>query len=327
MIVWKRWKKSCYNCGSFSIIKWGFRNNKQRFKCKECGLLFFWRNDHKKIGNQFIWFKKWILEREVYKTLSRDKGQSKRTIQRLFKKYLSAAPSFKIRSKQRSHLIIDGTYFTNELCLVLYYDNDIKYVQLYRFSDRERFEEIAEDLQNLKQLGVDIDSITCDGHKALLKAIRKVFPDVLIQRCLVHIQRMSLLWLTSRPKSDCARDLLALSQQLCRIQNLEESYYWMVALWRWEQTHLLYINQKTINPETGRHWYKHKMIRRVRFLLIKAMPNMFHFLQKHSIPKSTNAIEGYFSHLKNHLNIHRGLTLEHRKSFIKWYLHFKNSKQ
>jgi hypothetical protein len=37
----------------------------------------------------------------------------------------------------------------------------------------------------------------------------------------------------------------------------------------------------------------------------------------------TNGIEGYFSHLKNHLDLHRGLTLDHRINFIKWYVYYQ----
>ena len=64
------------------------------------------------------------------------------------------------------------------------------YTQLFRFSDAERYEEIKEDLFNLLNLGLQIASITCDGHKATLKAIKKIMPAVVVQRCLVHIQRM-----------------------------------------------------------------------------------------------------------------------------------------
>jgi hypothetical protein len=265
------------------------------------------------------------LKRQIYDDLSKEKGSSKSSLQRLFKTYLSKAPSFQIRSKQAAHLIIDGTYFKNDLCLVLYYDHDIKYVQMYRFSDRERYEEIREDLQQLKAIGVQIGSITCDGHRALLKAIKKVYPQVTVQRCLVHIQRMSRGWLSSRAKSDCARQLLIISQQVCDIRSIEQSYYWMAALVRWDQQYQYFISEKIINPLTGQYWYRHRMIRRVRYLLIRALPNMFHYLADSGIPNSTNALEGYFSHLKNHLNIHRGLTLDHRRNFIRWYLHFNNN--
>jgi len=45
---------------------------------------------------------------------------------------------------------------------------------LIRFSDEEHYAEIKEDLNNLARLGVQIESITTDGHKSILKAIKKV---------------------------------------------------------------------------------------------------------------------------------------------------------
>jgi phosphoglycolate phosphatase-like HAD superfamily hydrolase len=114
---------------------------------------------------------------------------SQSSIQRLFNQYLSSAPTVAIRSKDKVHLLIDGSYFANGVCLILYYDNDIRYVQLYRETNQEKYKEIKEDLENLKKQGVDVYSVTCDGHKAILKAVKKVFPQAVIQRCLVHIKR------------------------------------------------------------------------------------------------------------------------------------------
>jgi len=65
----------------------------------------------------------------------------------------------------------------------LYYDYDIQYVQLYRETNKEKLKEIKEDLQNLKRLGVDVYSVTCDGHSAILKAVAKVYPNAVVQRC------------------------------------------------------------------------------------------------------------------------------------------------
>ena len=53
---------------------------------------------------------------------------------------------------------------------------------------------------------------------------------------------------------------------------------------------------------------------------------MFHYLQTAHIPHTTNGIEGYFSHLKNHLDLHGGLTPKNRINFIKWYVCFSNSR-
>lgn len=79
---------------------------------------------------------------------------------------------------------MDATYFSS-FCLVAYQDDLDGYTQLIRFTDGEHFEEIKEDLDNLIKLGVRLESITTDGHKSVLKAIKKSLPEVVIQRCLV----------------------------------------------------------------------------------------------------------------------------------------------
>ncbi|MGI6340241.1 MAG: transposase-like zinc-binding domain-containing protein [Bacteroidales bacterium] len=32
----------------FYCIRWGYQNGKQRYRCKECGQLYFWRNEEKR---------------------------------------------------------------------------------------------------------------------------------------------------------------------------------------------------------------------------------------------------------------------------------------
>ena len=210
--------------------------------------------------------------------------------------------------------------------MLCYQDHDDGYTQLIRFSDGEHFLEIKEDLDNLIQLGVHIESITCDGHKSILKAIKKSLPDVLVQRCLVHIQRMCLLWLTRFPKHDAGIELRRLVLQLLRIQTHNDRIHWTKELLRWHGKHKAYLQEKTINEQTGKYWYKHKLIRRSYLTIKRALPNMFHYLSNPMIPNTTNGIEGFFSHLKNHLDLHRGLTLKHRIDFIKWYVYLSNDK-
>lgn len=133
-----------------------------------------------------MWFKKRILERQTFKTLSRDSGLSIDTLQRIFYAYLKRSPTVKIIKRDKVHLRMEATYFKH-FCLVCYQDHQDGYTQLIRFSDGEHFEEIKEDLVNLIKLGVQIESITTAGHKSILKAVKKSLPDVLVQRCLVHI--------------------------------------------------------------------------------------------------------------------------------------------
>ena len=122
------------------------------------------------MSNKFIWFKKWVLQRRTIAELSAESNYSVRSLKSLFDTYLQQAPTHKFFPSEQLNLLIDGTYFSNNICLIIYRDNTIKFTQLYRITDGEYYEEIKEDLQNLLAVGIQIDSITCDGHKSILKA-------------------------------------------------------------------------------------------------------------------------------------------------------------
>lgn len=307
------------------VIRWGKRLGKQRFQCKNCNVFFTRNKPEQKLQNRFIWFKKWVLERQTYKTLSRDSGLSKDTLQKTFYFFLDQSPRIKIIKRSGVNLRLDATYF-NQFCLLCYQDDFDGYTQLIRFTDGEHYQEIKEDIENLIRLGIALESITTDGHKSILKAIKKAIPEVTIQRCLVHIQRMCLIWLTKFPKHPAGQELRRLVLLLLKIETENDKLFWLREFNQWYKRHKEYINEKTYHSKTQRYWYTHKLLRRSYFTIKRALPNMFHFIANKRIPKTTNGIEGYFSHLKNHLDIHRGLTIKNRINFIKWYIHFSNEK-
>ena len=311
------WQLFCYQMG--------YKKRELRYRCKSCGLMFFWRNDHKKIDNRFGWFVKWIMDRRVYRTLASEMQMSGKSISRLFKIYLAKAPQIVVKSKSKVHLLIDGSYLPNGLCLILYYDHDIRYVQLYRTAKQEKFREIYQDLKALKVLGVEVYSVTCDGHKSILKAVAKVYPNALIQRCLVHVKRQSRAYLSSKPKLQASKELLSLSQQLTYIKTREQCSWWLLSLHNWYQTHMDTLIEESINPQTGKYWFTHDGLHKAYTLIYQAMPHLFTYLDDLEIPSTTNRLESYFKHLKAKLLLHSGLRLEAKRNFIKWYLHFKNN--
>jgi transposase-like protein len=210
--------------------------------------------------------------------------------------------------------------------LVIYYDSQLKYSLLYRFSTNEFFKEIKEDLENLKLLGIDIAAVTCDGKKSIIRAVEKVYPEALVQRCTVHVQRMVRIWLTRKPRLQPSKELRYLISLLHHIKNLVEQHMWIIAFEQWYKKYQLVIEEKTIHRPTGRWWYKHRQLRRSAIMIKKALNNLFHFIGNKKIPKSTNGLDSYFGHLKLNLNVHRGLSKRHRQSFILWYLYLKGTK-
>ncbi|KUO63925.1 MAG: hypothetical protein APF83_13035 [Lutibacter sp. BRH_c52] len=64
-------KKSLVGVLKILMIFYRKQNNKQRFKCKNCGLLFTNNRPKQRLKNRFVWFKKWVIECQTYKTLIR----------------------------------------------------------------------------------------------------------------------------------------------------------------------------------------------------------------------------------------------------------------
>jgi hypothetical protein len=57
-------------------------------------------------------------------------------------------------------------------------------------------------------------------------------------------------------------ELLDIVYKLHLIETRTQWGYWVVELIRWHENHQQFIEEKSINSETGRYWYKHKMVGR-----------------------------------------------------------------
>jgi hypothetical protein len=268
-----------------------------------------------------------VLQKDTFEVLVKESGYSRSKLQRIFRAYLSTPPTFVIHQKVRLYLIIDGTYFTEGLCLIIYYDSKLRYSLFYRFTSNEYYREIREDLDNLKQLGIDIAAVTCDGKKSIIRAVKKAYPAAIVQRCMVHVQRDVRLWLTRKPKMQASKELRYLVGLLHHIRGIVEQHMWVIAFEQWYKRHQQTIEEKVLHKPTGRWWFKHRQLRRAAIMVKNALTDMFHFIDDKNIPKSTNGLESYFGHLKLNLNVHRGLSKKHRQSFILWYLYLKGIKR
>ncbi|WP_264566272.1 hypothetical protein [Flavobacterium sp. N3904] len=109
-------------------------------------------------------------------------------------------------------------------------------------------------------LGIKIKSITSDGDKSSIKAIKKICPKVPFQRCLVRISRMCRIWLTQNLKHKSGFELKQIAVKIHHINSEYKRQLWLMELIRWEEEYSDFINQKSYNIETGRYWDTHKMV-------------------------------------------------------------------
>jgi ribosomal protein S27AE len=323
-MVQKR-RKRCPECGFLDTVKRGKRGGATRWYCKNCGSYFTDRRPHITSKNKEVWFREWIVGRQTIEQLAARSGKSVRSLKRYFYDRLPNCPTWHIQRRERVNLLIDGTYFPNKVCLVLYRDAAIKMTIFYRLTKGEHLHDLKEDLLNICRTGIEIESVTCDGAPNILRAVREVCPNAILQRCTVHIAREIRTWLTRRPKSPAARQLLNLVVSLGRVKTPEQAGLWMRAFIDWHNEHKEFINQKSFDETTGRWWYTHRMLHRSDSHIRRALPEMLNYTRHERVPKSSNSIEGFFSHLKNNMTIHRGLSHDHFRDFVKWYLFFHSN--
>ena len=317
----------CPKCGSLSIIRWGIRGGRQRYRCNDCGTCFVKHREDVSQNNRFVWFRKWVLGKQSITDIARDSGYSERQLRRWFDEYLDKSPEWVIQRRKSVHLLIDGTWFDHDHCLIVYRDNDSKSTLYYRFAADEDEYEIIRDLQVFKRLNVSISSFTTDGAEPIIRAIKYAYPHTTRQRCIVHIERECLTWLTQHPKTAAGITLRRLVCQISQIRTNNDKLFWINELNKWHEDYDEFLKEKTVNRETGELTYTHDSVRKAYIHIHRALPDMFKFINKPEVPANTNGLESFFGHLKDNLRIHRGMSIEHRNNFIKWYLFFANEKK
>lgn len=167
----------------------------------------------------------------------------------------------------------------------------------------------------LKARGFHPKSVTVDGNPHLIKVLRTLWPEIIIQRCLVHIQRQGLSWCRRNPKSTAAKHLRKIFLLVNKIHRPLELPSFLEKVRSWEARY-----GKTLAPLPERGWVLSDL-KRARSMLLHALPDMFHYLEDPQIPKSTNGLEGYFARLRQRYRQHRGLAKKHRNLYFQWYFY------
>lgn len=322
-----RRRQRCPKCGTLDIIKWGIRNGIQRFKCRNCATLFSARRKDISKSNRFPWFRKWVCGRMTIEELSTDSGYSCRQLHRWFDEYLDAYPTWNIKTDLPVYLLIDGTYYSHNHCLVVYRAENIKRTLFYRFCKSEDDDEIASDLINIRTMGYDVRGITTDGGDNIIRAVEYVYPDIPRQRCVVHVQRECLNNITFHPRSPEARSLRNLVMRLNDVRSNNDKLWWLSMYHRWVEDNAEYACEKGTIPNTDQTYFIRNDLRKAYVHLRRALPNLFTYIDCPGIPKTTNALESFFGHIKDQLRLHRGLSDARMDNFIKWYLFFNDEKK
>lgn len=313
-------KKRCPFCDSGSIVRNGhYENGRQRLFCKICRHSFHVGVPAGTHNREKIWFDKWVIEGYSIRQLSEQSGRGQKKLRCIIDHWLRTTPSSFKTLEDVEHMIFDGTFLHRPVSIVALMDAKTNTVIAGKYDVRENSDsQLVAFFSPLRERGLNPVSCTTDGNPQAMRTIRLLWPDIAIQRCLVHIQRQGLSWCRAHPTRTDAKRLRDLFRMVTYIKTANERERFLEKLTTWEEEY-----GHLIAKQRGYGWV-FSDLKRARSMLVRALPDMFHYLEDPNIPPTTNGLEGYFSRLKGHYRHHRGLSPEKRHMYFDWYFKLRS---
>lgn len=292
---------------------------KQRYLCLNCKKSFTWKLSKPLEQRRFNWFKLWITEGYSIRELANIKRVSQSTVKRVIKYWLKQTPNQSSNDfSEVKHIILDGTFLKRPRGIYAAMDSETHKLFHAAVNVRESAKDLLDFYSKLSEAGLYPESATTDGNTAQMKQLQLIWPEIKLQRCIVHVQRQGLSWCRRNPKRTDAKHLRELLLKLTEVKTKEDSQRFIKGFYAWENRFGTGIES---SPNHG--WVFSDIIR-ARSMVIKALPNLFHYVDNPKIARSTNALEGYFSRVKEHYRLHRGLSKSNKLNYFKWYFYLKS---
>jgi len=238
--------------------------------------------------------------------------KDKRTIRKVLEIYI---PPIKIHNPRPVHIIVDATYFgerkeKTDWCVLVARDHEAGEDLAWLFADTESTSAYADLRAQLEDTGYTILSVTGDGFSGITTA----FSGIPYQMCCVHMERIVIRGTTRKPQTEAGIVLLALVRTLHDKRTSKKIFVKRLELYI--KKYGDFLNERTTNPITGEQFWTHKNLRKAALSLIAHTPDLFTYKANTHIAKTTNSLEGHFSHVNEVTAIHRGLSRTQKQKMI-----------
>lgn len=277
-------------------------------------------------SNRYGLFVRWLIGTQTLTDIAQRYSVTLQTLNRWFLPFWTVTITPVFFHHDIDVLIIDGLYVESRSSCVLIGKTPTA-VTHWVFVERECYGAWRSFCCAIKAPSV----VVCDGQRGMRAALRDTWPKTRIQRCIIHIYRLSTGKLTRRPKTDAGYDLRLLMHALLKVRTRRQKRRWLRAYRTWEKHYNYFLKERTIGQQPGKKrtwWYTHRNIRSVRALIDNAIPDLFTYIGHHEIPRSTNYVEGGInSRLKELLHRHRGLSVHKKEVLVATFLSRKQGQK
>ena len=165
------------------------------------------------------------------------------------------------------------------------------------------------------------DVVVTDGGSGIRSALAHAWPDTAVQRCIFHLQMNVTRELTWRSRLQAGRALRQIALNLSHVHDIDAAITWRLTLEAWWQKFGHLTKERTLY-ENGQFGFTHLKLRNAWGILHRAADagHVFTFI-KHGNPRTTSPLEGGINaQIRHLLRHHRGMSQEHRRRAVEWFL-------
>jgi len=257
----------------------------------------------------------WNLTYKDYKELSEKYGKSHKTLRKHFDEFSSVTGELKLINKPVV-LILDATFFGRGYGILLARTPEI--VLLWEEIVSETVQVYSSFLDSLEAAEYTFSGFVIDGRRGVRKLLERRFPQIPIQFCQFHQIQIVKRYIPRKAQTEAARSLRRIALSLAKVSELE----FINSLDAWHLKYEGFLNEKSPS-EGGRKWcYTHGRLRSAYRSIRTNLPYLFTYQNKpvSGMPNTTNHCDGLFSHIKQKVLIHRGISKQRRKKMIDYML-------
>lgn len=308
----------CELCGSAMKRNGTAKSGARRWRCKACGASKTHRIDS--TAKQLKSFLAWLLGKlsiEEFATCSVD------TFRRRAERFWKMWPLPSYTGEIHDVVFVDGIYITRKLVILIACSRE--HVLTWHLAESE----CSASWAALLAKAAPPSMVVTDGGSGFAKAVRAIWPDTRVQRCLVHVARNVRAKTTLHPQLDCGRELLEIARSLTKVKDADAVAAWLAGYAEWCAKWEKFLREFTLKD--GKKQYAHERLRSARHSLNKLVREgtMFTFVEMQQErggvwDATNNVIEGKVnSQIREMLHAHRGLsTMRRIKAAFWWcYMH------
>lgn len=303
---------TCLLCGTKLVKNGRHRSGTQRWRCPSCGASSVRRRPDVTAREQLRRFVIWLTGKATQSET--DGTASGRSFRRHTAWCWDLVPRLGPVETIHHAVLVDGIWI-GTWCLLIAL-SDTGRVLAWQWCARETTAAWKALLEQVPAPAV----LVSDGGSGLPSALRQCWPETKHQRCLFHLQLNTTRHLTRNPRTNAGRALRRLVMDLSGVRDEDAAIDWQLHLEQWWQRFGHLTNERTL-LRNGRFGFTHDRLRKA-WLLVRLVvrKNLIFTHITYGNPRTTSALESLNAQIRDLLRHHRGMTEEHRRRAVEWFL-------